>query len=500
MRVKSTLRTFAVVAIAAAVVAPTGTSSAAPLSGRPVDVSLSAMRAGLPADISLPPTTPPFTTDPPITTPAITTPAITTDPPTTPPTTPPITTDPPTTTPPTTDPPTTTTAPVPSPDTSTPKPPAGSHNPSSVPGTVASPPKHRTPRPHPHKSLRAPSNTVRQPGIIRPHPHRKPWFITLTIKTAPPLAGVQFTFDGHNVVTDGTGVARYVAPHDFAGHTLTLVKTSVSTPAQRYQFSRWGGQRDPDQAFTKSVKRLPMRADYAVTAAFSLQRQVQPIVVRQDGTAVNPAEVSAITVKSDFGQLMTMSPSSPTWLDVVRPAYHHSVLSAVPVKYSLQSVIVRGTNVVDAGRQAFLPSTSNPRFVTQFYNLTVTAHDALFPTSRGKSIVVTYPDGAAETVPFDAQHRAVLNDLPRGTYKLQIKAGLALVTSTQFTLSRDKSSDLTVISLLDLSVLGGLGLLLALGLIAVGRYLQSRRPADSVQQWTPNAPAYEGASKEQVLT
>ncbi|MDQ1753091.1 MAG: hypothetical protein QOE71_4147 [Pseudonocardiales bacterium] len=497
MRVKSTLRAFAVVAIATAVIAPSGTSSAAPLSGglvgglRPVDASLSAMLAGLPADISLPPT---ITTDPPITTPALTT-----DPPTTPPTTPPLTTDPPTTPPITTDPPTTTTAPVPSPGTSTPKPPAGGQNPSSVPGIVASPPKHRTPRPHPHKSLRAPTNIARQPGIIRPHPHRKPWPITLTIKTAPPLAGVQFSFDGHNVVTDGNGVARYVAQHDFARHTLTLVKTSVSTPTQRYQFSRWGGQRDPDQAFTKSVKGLPLRADYAVTAAFSLQQHVQPTVVRQDGTAVNPGEVSAITVKSDFGQLMTMSPTSPTWLDVVRPAYHHSVLSAVAVKYSLQSVIVRGTNVVDAGRQVFLPSTPNPRFVTQFYNLTVTAHDALFPTSRGKSIVVTYPDGATESVPFDAQHRAVLNDLPRGTYRLQIKAGLALVTSSQFTLSRDKTSDLTVISLLDLSVLGGLGLLLALGLIAVGRYLQSRRPAESVRPWTPNAPAY-GASKEQVLT
>ncbi|MDQ1716527.1 MAG: hypothetical protein QOE89_480, partial [Pseudonocardiales bacterium] len=135
MRVKSTLRAFAVVAIAAAVIAPSGTSSAAPLSGGlvgglgPVDASLSAMLAGLPADISLPPT---ITTDPPITTPALTTPALTTDPPTTPPTTPPLTTDPPTTPPLTTDPPTTptittdppttTTAPVPSPGTSTPKP------------------------------------------------------------------------------------------------------------------------------------------------------------------------------------------------------------------------------------------------------------------------------------------------------------------------------------------------------------------------------------------
>ncbi len=76
-------------------------------------------------------------------------------------------------------------------------------------------------------------------------------------------------------------------------------------------------------------------------------------MVRQDGTALDPSEVSLITARSDTGAMVELPLGAPTWLDSVRPAFHHSILSAEPVSYSLQSVVVRGTNVVDAGRQTF---------------------------------------------------------------------------------------------------------------------------------------------------
>jgi hypothetical protein len=311
---------------------------------------------------------------------------------------------------------------------------------------------------HPHKV----------PGQSRPHPHRKPWPIALVVKTVPALAGVSFTFDGHVLVTGSNGQATYTAEHDFAKHKLSVVDVSVSLPAHRYKFSRWGGQRDPNQAFRRTVTGLPLRANYAVTAAFTLQQPLQPRLVQQDGSPVDPAEVSTITVKSKAGQIVTLSSSAPTWLDVSLPAYRHGTLSAAGVRYSLQSVIVRGSNVVDAGRQVFTPA-SNPTFVTQFHDLTVTGHDALFSSPRGSAAVVTFPDGGKLSAPFDARHKAVFNNLPRGNYRVDIKAGTAIVASDQFTLSRDKTADLAVISLLDMSLLGGLCLVLAIGLLVVGR-------------------------------
>jgi hypothetical protein len=324
-------------------------------------------------------------------------------------------------------------------------------------------------RPHPHKTLR-PKPAATHPGISRPHPHRKPWPITLTIKTVPSLAGVHFTFDGKPLVTGANGMTSYTAEHDFARHRLSVTSNYVTISDHRYQFNRWAGQRDPNQAFSHTVSGLPLRTNYLVTAAFTVQQQVLPRVVRQDGTPLDSTEVTAITARSDSGAVVALPLTGPTWLDGFRPAFHHSVLSAEPVSYSLQSVMVRGTNVVDAGRQTFKPSaTGNPTFTTQFHDLVITGHDAIFKSGRGTSATVTFPDGGKLTVPLNAEHTALLRDLPRGKYQVVIEAGRSIVGVQQFSLSKDKTADLTVISALDLMILFGALLLIALALLTIGR-------------------------------
>ncbi len=299
---------------------------------------------------------------------------------------------------------------------------------------------------------------------------RKPWPITMTLKTVPALAGVRFTVDGQQLVTGANGMTSYTAQHDFASHRLSIISDSVTTADKRYKFHRWAGQRDPNQAFLRTVSGLPMRANYVVTAAFTVQRQVQPRVVRQDGGALDPAEVQKMEVRSDIGERVELRLGKPTWLDEVRPAFHHGALSAEPAYYSLQSVIVRSSNVVDAGRQRFTPaSTRNPTFTTQFHDLVITGHDAIFKTKLGTSATVTFPDGGKLTVPLNAEHTARLTNLPRGTYTVTIEAGRGIVGVQQFSLSRDKVADLIVITALDLVLLLGLLLGIAVGLLVIGR-------------------------------
>jgi hypothetical protein len=296
------------------------------------------------------------------------------------------------------------------------------------------------------------------------------------LKTAPALAGVRFTVDGHTVVTGSNGTAGYTAEHDFIAHRLSVVSSSVATPTRRFQFNRWAGQRDPNQAFSRTVSGLPLRSNYVISAAFTVQQQVVPRVVRQDGTPLDPADVSSITARSDTGAMVSLPLTTPTWLDGFQPVFHHSVLSVRPVSYSLQSVIVRGTNVVDAGRQTFTPTTTvNPTFTTQFHNLVITGHDAIFKSGLGTSATVTFPDGGQQTVQLNAEHTATLLNLPRGTYKVTIKAGRAIVGAQQFTLSKDKTADLTVISVRDLAILLGVLLLIAGALLVIGRQYW-RRP------------------------
>lgn len=292
----------------------------------------------------------------------------------------------------------------------------------------------------------------------------------MTLKTVPALSGVRFTVDGQPLVTGADGTTTYTVQHDYAGHRLSVISDSVTTANKRYQFYRWAGQRDPNQAFSRTVSGLPMRSNYAVTAAFTVQVPVLPRVVRQDGAALDPTEVEKITARNDNGTIVELPLSSPTWLDQVRPAFHHSVLSAQPVSYSLQSVIVRGANVVDAGRQRFQPAaTSNPTFTTQFHDLVITGHDAIFKTKLGTSATITFPDRSKQTVPLNAEHTVTLTNLPRGTYKVTIEAGRGVVGVQQFSLSKDKTADLIVISALDLTILLGLLLIIAVGLLVIGR-------------------------------
>ena len=325
------------------------------------------------------------------------------------------------------------------------------------------------PRLQPRKTLR-PKTTPYVPGVSRPHPRRKPWPITLTLKTVPALAGVRFTVDGHLLVTDSKGMTSYTAQHDYVGHRLSVVSGSVATPTRRFQFHRWAGQRDPNQAFSRTVSGLPLRSNYVITAAFTVQKQVMPRVVRPDGTPLDASQVSSITARSDTGAMVDLPLGEPTWLDGFRPSFHHSVLSVRPVTYSLQSVIVRGSNVVDAGRQTFTPTTTvNPIFTTQFHDLVITGHDAIFKSRLGTSATVTYPDGGTVTVPLGAEHTAKLTNLPRGTYKVSIEAGTAIVGVQQFGLSKDKTADLIVISALDLAILFGVLLIIAVALLVIGR-------------------------------
>jgi hypothetical protein len=286
----------------------------------------------------------------------------------------------------------------------------------------------------------------------------------------PALPGVHFTFDGHALVTAANGRASYTAEHDFVQHTIAVVSTTFELKDHQYQFARWSGQRNPGQAFTHTVTGLPLRQSYAITAGFTVQQQVMPRLIEQDGTPLDVSRISDMTVKSDTGQIVNLSSTSPTWLDGLRPAYHHSALVAQPATYSLQTVMVRGTNVVDAGRQTFKPaSNATPTFTTQFHDLVIAGHDALFKSPMGETAIVTFPDGAKQTVRLNAQHTATLSNLPRGTYTVLIKAGKGIVASELFALSKDKRVNLPVISLLDIGVLLAAALGAALALVAIGR-------------------------------
>jgi hypothetical protein len=301
----------------------------------------------------------------------------------------------------------------------------------------------------------------------------QPWPVTITIRTVPSLPGVRFVFDGTPIVTGPQGSTSVTEQHNFSAHTLTLADTKLSASGRRYAFVRWAGQRDPDQAFRPTVQGLPMRADYSVTASFAVMCPVSPRLAQQDGAALAATRVAQITLRNNLGQPATLRPSGITWLPCSWPVYRGSLLSSTDLRYSVQSMLVSGTNTVHVGVERFTPSrTPNPKFTGYFYALTITAHDALFGSAVGSYALLTMPDRTVRRVPLGPRHVAAVSNLPQGNYQVEIKARGASVPGQTLRLSKNQTANLAAVSRGDVAVVGGA---LLAGLVGIPLLSRTRR-------------------------
>jgi hypothetical protein len=283
-----------------------------------------------------------------------------------------------------------------------------------------------------------------------------PWPVTVTIRTVPALPGVRFALDGTALTTGRDGTAAQTGQHNFSQHTLRLTDRAIVRQGRQYRFTRWAGQRDPDQAFRASVHGLPMRADYTITAAFSAWCPVTPHFTDQHGRVLGPAQIAQVTVRDDTGQAASLRPSGTTWLQCSRPVARGSTLLSQDMQCSVQRVMVSGANVVHAGIERFWPGrTRAPTITGYFHDLTITAHDALFGGGTGQEALVTLPDHTVVAEPLGPGHAATLSSLPQGSYQVRVKAGGAIVSAQTLRLSRDVTVNLTAVSPIDLAALGG---------------------------------------------
>jgi len=334
------------------------------------------------------------------------------------------------------------------------------------PGTSASGGSARQTKPHPHK----PVTTAHAIRVDRPHPHRKAWPITLTIKTVPVLQNVEFAFDGHWVTTDRYGTATVTEEHNLTLHTLRIGDLGQEDSPLQFRFSRWVGQRVADEALLPTITSIPMRTNDTIYAGISVQYPVRTRIVTEQQTAVAPDAISSIAVRDDTGRITDLKPNGPTWLDGLLAVNQNNVLLSQPVAYSLQSVMVHGTNVVDSGRQRFVPSeTSSPTFTALFFNLTITAHDAVFGHSLGDTADIRYPDGTTRTVALGSNHSVTVDSLPRGKYQVTVKAKRAVISTTTVNVSRPMTYDARAITWLDLLSILASALLVAAVLLIAGR-------------------------------
>lgn len=151
------------------------------------------------------------------------------------------------------------------------------------------------------------------------------------------------------------------------------------------------------------------------------------------------------------------------------------------VSYSVASVRLDGGQAVFAGRQWFVPASSNVWTVAlSVFDVTVTAHDILFGSRVTTRAVITRPDGTHDPVRLGGGSPNELTSMVRGLCDLDVDAAV-LGGHTKVLVSRDDSVDLRVITLLDALVIAVLTLVLVVLVVLGGRLMARRRQRGSPQ-------------------
>lgn len=288
----------------------------------------------------------------------------------------------------------------------------------------------------------------------------------LEIYTVPPLPGVVFVLNGQTYTTDENGVTNLQV--DLSGtYTLEVLPIDDESlpPNVRMEFGRWN-----DNVFTqKREVHFPRKS--RLEAGITVNYQVSQEFYDLQGKQVDPARISSMTIRG-VGTTFTFDKAGPIWLPANRLTRRiGDRLESEEILYYFRDVTIDGANVVNKGEQRFRirPDDVWPVQVL-LYSVHFSARDAMFHSPIGKGIELTYPDGSKKEFFFDSENaEIVIPSLARGSYSARIIGAGGSAPPTPVHLSRDQSVELLMLSYLDIAVITGIPLLIALAFFFIGR-------------------------------
>jgi len=285
----------------------------------------------------------------------------------------------------------------------------------------------------------------------------------LSIQTVPAIAGVAFYMGGTTFYTDANGVAdiKVGTPGKFQ---LTVMADKYSNPNQRITFARW---LDENYQPTETIK-IPN--DKVLEVGLNVFEQVGETFVDLSGYAVDPTRVEQFTIRSTQGDVFTLKNGAPIWVPASRVSRFKTGLVVTNLKYSVLNLLVDGSNAVNNMQQRFFAHPNDTWQISLIlYTLDIRANDGLFGSSVGNSVNLVYPDGHAQGYPLDLNGTAAIHGLARGNYTVQVLNDKGLKQVIPVALSRSQTININVPTNLDLAMVIGLGILVALSLIIFGR-------------------------------
>ncbi len=293
------------------------------------------------------------------------------------------------------------------------------------------------------------------------------------LQTVPPIAGVTFQIAGQQFVTGADGSTIVTVPAE-GSYDLQVITNTYHDPYQRVEFSRW-----LSQSFVPTRQIHLPSPEPVVQVGLNVYELVGENFVSLDGQPVDPQRITSFSIRSIQGDSFTFTNGLPRWIPASRVTRRRDGnLDVVKLLYTVTEVMVDGSNVVNKGQQQYYADPNGTWTISLlFYSLRVQSTDALFGFPAGKSLQLYLPNEQVQTYPLDPTGAAQIRGLARGSYSFRITGVRGLSTLAPVALSKDQTVVTRVISYLDMGVVAGAGLLVALAFLAIGRVMVLRSRA-----------------------
>ena len=288
----------------------------------------------------------------------------------------------------------------------------------------------------------------------------------LAIYTVPPMPGIAFKLNHQIYVSDDNGVAEIDVKTSGIYSLEVLPIDEDNLPSNtRMEFERWN-----DNVFTTNRQIYLPRAR-RLEAGFIVSYQMNQKFYDTTGGPVDPKRVSSM-VLGGVGNIYAFDGAGPVWLPANRLTRRiGEKLESQEIIYYFRNVIIDGANVINRSEQRFhiRPDDTWPIQVL-VYSVHFTTRDAMFHFPTGKGIELTYPDGHKENFMFDSANKEILiPSLARGSYSAKIIGVGGSAPPTPVYLSRDQAVELLMLSYLDIALIIGIPLAIALAFFFIGR-------------------------------
>jgi hypothetical protein len=283
------------------------------------------------------------------------------------------------------------------------------------------------------------------------------------IQTIPPLLGVTFQINGQKLFSDANGFAS-IHISEPGLYRLYILTDEYKNPSQRIEFGRWLGEAYELYRDVKVPNPRPIQVGLNV---FDL---VSQSFTDLKGVPIDTNRVQEFTIRSTQGDLFTFEDGRPHWIPASRVTRRIGGLQAVKLLYSVLNVTVDGSNVVNQSQQRFYAEPNSVWPISLlFYSLRISTRDAMFGSPVMGAVNIEFPDGHTKNYPLDNAGMVEIDSLARGDYFMELTNISGISNRVPVALSRTQEVSTSVITYLDLIVLGLTAVLVMVGLLVYGR-------------------------------